>query len=180
MLLIAPGLPQSRYELDESLLPIFGKGFRHTLEENVQREGVDAEGRLYRMLSRSRPMWLFSRILTFDSTTDYYLFKALWDSIGNYNQEMAEFFRSMQSSKRYTSIHTELEEEDQTPEQVAKREGEYLGKDIRRLAISRKLTLVSEWSSRYHILYTDGIRSNGNVFVADKNLWAWINDCLKS
>jgi len=132
------------------------------------------------MLSRSRPMWLFSRILTFDSTTDYYLFKALWESIGNYDQEMAEFFRSMQSSKKYSSLHTELEEDDQTTLQVAELEGEYFGKDVWRLAISRKLTLVSEWSSRYHEPCTYGIRSNGNVFVADKKLWAWIDNCLES
>ncbi len=180
ILLTAPGLPQSRHELDESLLPMFEKGFRHALEENVQREDVSAEGRLCWMLSRSRPMWLFSRILTFDSTTDYYLFKALWESIGNYDQEMAEFFRSMQSSKKYSSLHTELEEDDQTTLQVAELEGEYFGKDVWRLAISRKLTLVSEWSSRYHEPCTYGIRSNGNVFVADKKLWAWIDNCLES
>jgi len=46
ILLTAPGLPQSRHELDESLLPMFEKGFRHALEENVQREDVSAEGRL--------------------------------------------------------------------------------------------------------------------------------------
>jgi len=180
MLLTAPGLPQSRYEVDASLLPMFENGFRCALEENQQRRGVDTGTARCMMLSSSRPMWLFSRIVTFDSTTDYHLFRALWELVGNYNQDMATFFRSRQSSKKYISLHNELKEEDQTAEQVTKMEREYFRNDVWRLAVSRKLTLVSQWSSRYHEPWTHGIRSNGNVFVADKKLWAWISKCLKS
>ena len=179
MLLTAPGLPQSRYEVDVSLLPAFENGFRYALQENTQRENIETEMTLCRTLSCSRPMWLLSRILNFDSTTDYHLFKALWDSIGNHDQDISEFFRSRQSSQQYISLRNELKEDDQTTEQVARLEREYFRDDIWRLAIARKLTLISQWSLRYHRSLTHGIRGNGNIFVADKKLWAWIDNCLK-
>ncbi len=179
ILLTAPDLSQSRHELNESLLSMFEKEFRHALKENVQRKDINAENRLCWMLSHSRSMWLFSRILTFDSTTDYYLFKALWESIENYDQEMTEFFRSMQSSKKYSSLHIELKKDDQTMLQVTELKRKYFDKDVWRLTILRKLTLVFKWSSRYHEPCTYEIRSNDNVFVANKKLWAWIDKCLE-
>ena len=178
ILLTAPGLPQSRYEVDVSLLPAFENGFRCALQENSQRENIETEMPLYRTLSCSRPIWLLSRILNFDSTTDYHLFKALWDSTGNHDQSISEFFRSRQSSQQYISLRNELKEDDQTTEQVARLEREYFRDDIWRLTIARKLTLVSQWSLRYHTSLAYGIRGNGNVFVADKKLWAWIDNCL--
>ncbi|MCJ1459583.1 hypothetical protein MMC28_009962, partial [Mycoblastus sanguinarius] len=129
ILLTAPGLPQSRHEVDASLFPTFEHGFRHALEENTRRQGVGTATALCCMLNRSRPMWLLSRVLSFDSTTDYHLFKALWDLTGSYDQDMAEFFRSKQSSKNYKSLHSELKEDDQTTEQVARLEGEYFRDD---------------------------------------------------
>ena len=178
ILLTAPGLPQSRYEIDASLLPAFESGFRCALQENTQRENIETEMPLCRTLSCSRPIWLLSRILNFDSTTDYYLFKALWDSVGNHDQSISELFRSKQSSQRYTSLRDELEKDDQTIEQVARLEKEYFRDEIWRLAIARKLTLVSQWSLRYHTSLAHGIRGNSNIFVADKKLWAWIDNCL--
>lgn len=124
-------------------------------------------------------MWLLSRILSFDSTTDYHLFKALWDLIERYNQDITEFFHSKQSSKNYISLHSELKKEDQTTEQVARLEREYFRDDVWRLAISRKLILISQWSSQYNEPWAYGISSNCNVFVADKKLRTWISNCLK-
>ncbi len=144
ILLTPPGLPQSRYELDVSLLRKFEKGFRQSLKENTQCQGVDTERAVCWMSSRSRQMWLLSRILTFDTTTDYHLFKAFWDLIGSYNQDMAEFFRSKQSSKNYISLHKELKKDDQPAERVFEMERAYFRDDVLRLAISRKLTLVSQ------------------------------------
>ena len=179
ILLTAPGLPQSRYEVDVSLLPAFENGFRSALQENTPRENVENEIALSRTLSCSRPTWLLFRLLNFDSTTDYHLFTALWDSIGNHDQDISEFFRSRQSSQQYISLHNELKEDDQTTEQVARLETEYFRDDVWRLAIARKLTLVSQWSLRYHKSLAHGLRGNGNIFVADKKLWAWIDNCLK-
>ncbi len=151
ILLTASDLSQSRHELDESLLPMFEKEFRHALEENVQHEDVNAESRLCWMLSRSRSMWLFSRILTFDSITDCYLFKALWESIENYDQEMTEFFRSMQSSKKYSSLHIELKKDDQTTLQVTELKREYFDKDVdhENTASSNRSSEIGESQDRY-------------------------------
>lgn len=179
ILLTAPGLPQSRYEVDISLLPAFENGFRHGLYKSTQGENIESEMTLCQRLSCSRPIWLLSRILNFDSTTDYHLFKALWDSMGKH-QGISEFFRSRQSSEQYILLRNELKEDDQTSEKVARLEREYFRDDIWRLTIARKLTLVSQWSLRYHKSLAHGIRDNGNIFVADKKLWAWIGNCLKS
>jgi len=179
MLLTAPGLPQSRHEVDASLFPPFEHGFRHALEKNTQRQGVGIESVLHRMLRRSRPMWLLSRILSFDSTRDYHLFKNLWELIRSHDQDMADFFHSKQSSKNYISLYSELKEDDQTTEQIARLERGYFHDDVWRRTISRKLTLVSQWSSRYQEPRAHGIRSNGCVFVADKKLWSWIGSCQK-
>ncbi len=179
ILLTAPGLPQSRYEVDVSLLPAFEVGFRSALQENTPRENIENGITLSRTLSCSRPTWLLSRILNFDSTTDYHLFTALWECVGNHDQDILDFLHSRQSSQQYITLHNELEEDDQTSEQVARLETEYFRDDVWRLAVARKMTLVSQWSLRYNKLMAHGIRDNGNIFVADKKLWAWIDNYLK-
>ena len=94
ILLTAPGLPQSRYKVDVSLLPAFKNGFRSALQETTSYENIEDKITLFRTLSYSRPAWLLSRILNFDSTTNYHLFTALWNSIRNYDQDISELFRS--------------------------------------------------------------------------------------
>lgn len=178
MLLMTPGLPQSRHEIDTSLFTAFEGGFRSSLHESPQFQGIPTEDVLCSMLSKSRPMWMLSRILSFDTTADYHLFRALWELSKSYNQDVAALFHLKQSSAQYISLHSELEKEDQTKERVATLESSYF-RDDWRLAISRKLTLVSQWSSRYREPQASGIRRNSSVFVADKRLWAWINACLK-
>ena len=175
-LLTAPGLPQSRYELDVPLSSMFELGFQHGLKENTAPHDIGTNPNLCKVLSRSRPMWLFSRISTFDSTADFHLFQAIWDLLGNSSQSAAELFRSKQTLQKYKLLHRELKEDDQTKKQIAKLESEYFGNDLERLAISRKLTLVSEWSSRY---CEPRIRSNSNTFIADKRLWNWIRNSLE-
>lgn len=56
MLLIAPGLPQLRYEIDTSLLPAFEHGFRHTLTQKNHHLTISDKSLLCEMLSRSRPL----------------------------------------------------------------------------------------------------------------------------
>lgn len=141
--------------------------------------GVGSENALCGMLSHSRPMWLFSRLLCFDSTTDYDLLRALWDLAENNGQAMADFFHTKQSSEQYISLYSELRTEDQTLERVATLERRYFRDDVWRLAVSRKLILVSQWSSRYREPQ-NGIRRNSSVFIAEAKLWAWIDNCLKS
>ena len=94
-------------------------------------------------------MWLLSRILSFDSTRDYHILQNLCKLIRSDDQDMADFFRSKQSSKDYISLHSELKEDDQATEQVAMLERDYFRGDSWRQTVSRELTLVSQWSSRY-------------------------------
>lgn len=179
MLLTAPGLPQSRYELDPLLLPAFENGFRYALEGSINDKDLDNEMIFCQTLSCSRPLWLFSRLINFDSTTDYHLFKALWNYFGDHDQSISELFLSRQSSQKYITLHEELMEDDQTAVEVATLEREYFKNDIWGLTIARKLTLVSQWSLRYQVPRGHRIRDNGNIFVADKKLWRWIDSCLK-
>ena len=178
MLLMAPGLPQSRHELDASLFAAFEDGFQSSLQKSPEFQGTLTESVFYTMLRDSRPMWLLSRILSFDTTIDYHLFKALWDLSHSCDQDITAIFHSKQSLAQYVSLHSELKKEDQTKERVATLESAYF-RDDWRLAVSRKLTLVSQWSSRYREPQASGIRRNSSVFVADRRLWAWINGCLK-
>jgi hypothetical protein len=73
-----------------------------------------------------------------------------------------------------------LKEDDEATTQVAKLEKQYFHDDVCRLTVSRKLTMVSQWSLRYNESMVHGFRGNGNVLVADKKLWAWNGNCLKA
>ncbi|KAL9038615.1 MAG: hypothetical protein Q9180_003025 [Flavoplaca navasiana] len=180
MLLTAPGLPQSRDELDRTLVASFESGFRKALVECVQPDDCIIKDTLTEILSRSRLTWLFTRIITFDSTADYTLFHDIWESLGPPEQDLSEYLRSMQASDKYITLHAELARDDPTEAQVAAEEAEFLSKNVEKRAIARKLTLVSEWSSRYRKADDKGLRRNGKVFVADRRLWQWIYDCLKT
>ena len=94
ILLTAPGLPQSRHEVDVSLLPAFKNEFRSALQETTSCKNIEDEIALFGTLSCSRSAWLLSRILNFDSTTDYHLFTALQNSIRSHDQDVSEFFCS--------------------------------------------------------------------------------------
>ncbi|KAL8682575.1 MAG: hypothetical protein Q9224_006764, partial [Gallowayella concinna] len=149
-------------------------------EENLAEEALDAEYRLSWIASRNRPMWLFTRLLNLESETDYDLFKSIWEATGSCEQEMLSFFRSMQTSDKYMSLQNELAEDDPTGSELVVKERRRIGNNVKGLAISRKLTLVSEWSSRYSIPGKHRIRKHSSLFVADKKLWTWIDCCLKS
>jgi hypothetical protein len=133
---------------------------------------------LYQMLQCSRPMWLLSRLLNFDSTMDFHLLSDLWQTIGHNYYDMLILFKSKQSSEQYARLRDRLKEDDQPAETVAEFERQYFRKDVLGLQISRKLSLVSEWSSRYGKPFSEGIRGHGNAFVADKRLWIWIEQCI--
>jgi hypothetical protein len=179
VLLTPPGLPQSRNEVEPPLLLVFDCGFLHAHHENSLQKDLKKDIGLYQILKQSRPAWLFSRLLTFDSIKDYDLFKELWDSIGPHDQDVSELFTSRQSLEQYIALHNKLKEEDTPAKQVALSERQYFREDNWGLAVSRKLTLVSEWSLRYGKPLARGIRRNGSIFVADKKLWLWIDKCLE-
>ncbi|KAI4156828.1 MAG: hypothetical protein L6R39_000994 [Caloplaca ligustica] len=194
ILLTAPGLPQSYHELDTLLLPSLESGFRHGLEVHAHPYSADIISTLCQTLRDNRPTWLLSRLLNFESITDYHLLKELWEITAGFDRGVAEIVRVKLSSTELISLRKELMEDDQTAEQVAEAESRYfLDRDRRstglewqylhnntwRETLARKLTLVSQWTSRYHE-GQNRIRYNGNTFVADRRLWRWIDDCLRS
>ena len=64
---------------------------------------------------------------------------------------MTEFFRSMQSSKKYSSLHIELKKDDQTTLQVTELKRKYFGKDVdhENTASSNRSSEIDESQDRY-------------------------------
>ena len=178
VLLTPPGLPQSRDQLNPSLQLAFQCGFLHAHYENSLRKDTTEDMRLHQILKCSHSMWLFSRLLNFDSTNDYNLFRELCHSINGDDQDVLELFGSKQSLEQYITLHDELKEEDTSAEQIAVVERNHFREGVLELAISRKLSMISEWSLRYSKPAARNIRRNGTAFIADKKLWLWIDQCL--
>ncbi len=63
ILLTAPALLQSRYEIDVLLLPGFEDRFRDAFQENTQREDIEIEMTKSRTLSRSLVYCQYLRLL---------------------------------------------------------------------------------------------------------------------
>lgn len=80
---------------------MFELAFQHALKENTTPHDIGTNSNLCKVLSRSRPTWLFSRLSTFDSTADFHLFQAIWDLLGNSSQSAAELYRSKQTLQKY-------------------------------------------------------------------------------
>jgi hypothetical protein len=177
-LLIMPGLPQSRNEIEQSLIPLFEDGFREAARNGRKQPSTEQENLYCQLLGQSRPMWLSSRLLNFDSTKDYNLLQDLWNSIRPQDQRFPAIFRSKRLLKQHLISYSILEEEDMSAEQVGLVEMKYFEKDVRGLAVARKLDMISQWSTRYKDSTVDGIRRNNSVFIADKRLWQWIEKSL--
>ncbi|KAG8531780.1 uncharacterized protein KY384_003416 [Bacidia gigantensis] len=176
-LLIPPGLPQSWDELDDSFSSMFKRGFEHALQVNTAARDVGTKSALCEILNKSRPMWLFDRLLNLNSLADLHLFQTAWDLIDDSTQSVEELLHSQQALQKYKKLHSELRKYDKTESKIALKESRHFRNDTERLAIARKLTLVSEWSSRFH---EPVLRKNGGAFVADKRLWKWMLEALKN
>lgn len=178
VLLMPPGLPQSRNEVDPALLPAFQGGFDyHSRQSSHQDPEQDAA--FLRIIRSGRSAWLLSRFLNFDSIADYSLFMEICVINGVNEEAVMEEFRSMLQSNRLLNVHQELKEDDESAKQVAESESQYFKGDVSRLAVSRKLTLLAQWSSPDRRSLASGIRSNSKAFVADKKLWKWMENCLE-
>lgn len=175
--LTAPGLPQSRDEISEQLFAEFDKGFQEATYNRSQCMHPKEGALLRHVLHNSRPMWLFLRLANFETITDYRLFRDLWGCMYQEKRNLLMEFRSRQSWEPYLQLHAELKEEE-CPDETAERENFDRRTEID-LTVARKLTLVSQWSSRYCGVHSFGLRSNSAAFVADKTLWNWIDQCLQ-
>ncbi|KAL8900791.1 MAG: hypothetical protein Q9207_005527 [Kuettlingeria erythrocarpa] len=178
LLLTAPGLPQSRDEIDPTLFHAYRDGFRRAVMETSE-DDIGRESPLVMTLSCSRPVWLISRILNFDSDMDINLLSDLWEVEGH-GRDIAEILRSKQLSEYYVALYGQSKRRDYNPLQAGGDERAYFLNQLLNETISRKLTMISEWSSRYGKARAHSIRSNSSkAFIADKRLWCWINKCVQ-
>ena len=177
MTLMAPGLPQSRDEIKEQLCKEFDEGFRDAAKKMPQCIDPQERALLYQVLQNSRPMWLFSRLTSFDSVVDYQVLDNLWRHMNTEKWDLLVELRSRQSWDPYLRLHADIKEEDR-PDEIAERTY-FSQRSELDLTVARKLTLVSQWSSRYCQSPCLRLRRNSAAFVADKLLWKWIDQCLK-
>ncbi|KAL2361681.1 hypothetical protein RJZ56_005429 [Blastomyces dermatitidis] len=178
ILLMAPGLPQSRDRLEAPLITAFEGGLRRAIL--TDHRGGLMKDFLHKLetLQASRFAWLLCRLASFDSAGDFYLFCDIWQMSDQNDVDFLTFFRSKQSTDHYIQLHEEMKQEDESSDLVRQRETSYFQRDMVGLTVSRKLTLVSEWTCRYRKHDPKGIRRNGNNFVADDKLWKWVLESL--
>lgn len=179
VLLTAPGLPQARDKLEEPLISAFEEGLRLAAFDVLQDGDLQEYYGLCEAIQHSRPIWFLSRLLDFDSIQDFNHFRELWRSIGPKDKEISNEFRARQAAPYYRQLYEEMKEEEPSAERISRHEREcFTHEPELRLSISRKLSLVSDWRSRYEESSSNHIRRNADVFVADRKLWRWIGACL--
>lgn len=174
--LTAPGLPQSRHEISDELFTAFKLGFQlsqlsanMTLKERIPN---------CRILCRSRPMWLLSRLVGFDTMNDYPILRDLWICIrGRSEEALLEEIGSRQFSGVYSEIITELKEDYDAPNEAAEATT-FRNRSVTDLTICKKLTMISQWPLRYTITDPRGLRQYGTPFIADRRVWRWISGCI--
>ncbi|TPX26103.1 hypothetical protein DIZ76_011562 [Coccidioides immitis] len=171
-----PGLPQSRHELSEQLREEFRQGFQETPYVMSQQVDLKERALLCRILQHSRPMWLLSRVLNFDATVDYPLLNDLWAIVNPNRGHLLMEFKTRQSWDQYMELHALLKEDDH-PFDVAER-NHFDQRSQFDLTVAKKLTLISQWSSRYSKPSFSGLRAASAAFIADKTLWKWVDRCI--
>ncbi|KKZ64062.1 hypothetical protein EMCG_01632 [[Emmonsia] crescens] len=176
VLLMTPGLPQSRDQLETPLISAFEGELSRVILLNHRGGPIGAFLHKLWMVQSSRFTSLLCRLASFDSTGDFYLFHDIWQMSDQNNLDFLTFFRSKQASDHYLQLHKEMKQEDY-PSDLEQETG-YFKRDIVSLTVSRKLTLVSEWTCRYQKQDPKGLRRNGNTFVADDKLWKWVLESL--
>ncbi|KAI1911238.1 hypothetical protein LOZ39_006254 [Ophidiomyces ophidiicola] len=179
ILFMAPGLPMSRDELDAPLVAAFEEGLNEAMQADHGEDSMQIYHHTPAMFPAKRIIWSFSRLISFDSIGDYYLFDNIWQLSDQNNVDFLTFFRLKESSDHYLQLHKEMRQYDEPPDVTKKQEIELSQRDMLGLTVSRKLSLVSEWTSRYRKDDTQGIRRNGDHFVADDKLWRWILNSLE-
>ncbi|KKZ64274.1 hypothetical protein EMCG_09736 [[Emmonsia] crescens] len=176
MAITEPGLPQSRNELPEQLREEFRRGFQTAAYSISYQANPKERALLCRILQHSRPMWLLSRILNFDTIVDYPLLNDLWAITDTNRGPLLMEFKTRQSWGAYMKLHALLKEDDDQSEAA---ENNYFDRRSQvDLTVAKKLTFISQWCSRYGQPGFLGLRAASPTFKADKTLWKWIDRCL--
>ncbi|KAJ5927766.1 Aminoglycoside phosphotransferase [Penicillium verhagenii] len=157
MVLATPGLPQYRDEIDSELHVPFINGFIAAMPGSIEEKLIQK----YReTLERGQVSWRFSRLLTFDTISDYKLTSLLLSG-------------TLQMALKRTSGNILYHSgEDQPLSKIEKDEEEYFRKQCFRKTIAKKLTLVSGWKAQHTSDHPPKLRKD--MFVASPQLWKWI------
>ncbi|QSS55634.1 PKc-like superfamily domain-containing protein [Histoplasma capsulatum var. duboisii H88] len=171
-----PGLPQSRHELPEVFREEFRRGFSEAAYSTSNRADPAENALLCRILQLSHPMWLISRLLSFDTVVDYPVLNDLWVITNPNKGHLLEEFKIRQSQDTYMGVHALLKEDDDHS-RAAEEKHFKKGTQVD-LTVARKLTLVSQWSSRYGQHGFVGLRVASSAFKTGEALWKWIDRCM--
>ncbi|KAI9736400.1 MAG: hypothetical protein M1818_006133 [Claussenomyces sp. TS43310] len=151
-LLMTPGLPHPRDEVDMTLIHHFRAGF---ISHLFREKGIDLDPEFWHSTRRA---WLFTRLVTLDGLQDYHYFTELYTSEAEIN--VPKLFKDVQKEDEFVELAKALAEDDRPATKTERDEEAYFhgsGSGIE--AIARKLTVMAELSQG---------------FVADRRLWRWI------
>ncbi|KAL8710532.1 MAG: hypothetical protein Q9220_004965 [cf. Caloplaca sp. 1 TL-2023] len=177
VLLMLPGLPHSLDGLDRTHASEFASGFLRARMNSMPNDTSDHQAQMTELFSQARSIWLLMHFTSLYTIREFGFYKELWERIGP-AEDLLDSFRAWHESQEYMSLQKEWTRFDRTPGQLARYEPKHFGNDIMRLAIARKLTLVSEWGERYKGPNHRILRKNAQIFVGDGRLWRWIAACL--
>lgn len=134
--------------------------------------------RYHDSLERSQGSWRLSRLLNLDSISDYTLFATVWQFAHGPEQDLGHYFLRQWSLPHYIRRYHEVQQEDQPLSRIQKDEKEYFrNKDLRE-TIAKKLTIMSEWKTRFTVNNSPRLRKD--MFVASPKLWKWIQQCVQA
>jgi len=124
------------------------------------------------MWARAEMIWYFSRVVRLLSGQDLPLFRRLYDLVYKTKLESPSDLRdygwlfhkrAMTASNK--KLFSKLKEDDLTDDEMRTREKDiFSGDKLDRLAVARKLTLMSEMNPG---------------FLGDRRLWLWIEEALE-
>lgn len=160
-LLATPGLASSSKLPSVALTATFQAGFSQE-SPNISRD----------MWERAEMMWCFSRVVRLLSGQDLPLFQRLYNLVyktGVENppnsRDYGWLFHQRAMTPSNKQLLSKLREDDLTDDEVKEREKVvFSGNKLDRLAVARKLTVMSEMNPG---------------FIGDRRLWRWIEGALK-
>lgn len=153
MLLVCPGLPHPRDNIQPFLKEFFTKGF-------VAGHGFNSQSDLD--FSHSSIYWAFLRVVNLDSLQDYVHFSNLVQSFSD--QDVFHHINALKTREEFKKISSFLGEDETGPGESTEDESQYFScVGPERQALSRYLTMVTEMNP---------------TFVADKRLWKCITAYL--
>ena len=163
-LLVTPGLPHPRDEMALSLNRAFRKGYD---EDQYSFGGVLKTMVAHRraIWDKCRNIWLFTRLVNLDSLQDVCHFTELYTSVSTEEEvNVPMLLQAVKVAGGFSRKARSLAADDRSSSDIEREEKEYFSRvGLKRLALSRKLTLISNM--------------NGG-FIADQRLWRWLAEAV--